>query len=628
MIEASALPDAHTETARLAALRRYAVMGTAPEPAFDRTARLAARLFRVPVAAVTFLDEDQQWFKACVGVDLQTMPRATSFCERVLHAPRPDVLVVLDTQADVRFRDLPVVVNAPHVRFYAGAPLTTPDGHTLGTLCLYDVEPHAAFTDEDRAALRDLAEGVVSELELRRTLAEQAQERQVHAAVIDAAHDGMILLNDEGRVIAWNPAAETLLGYTRAEALGQDLTALFIPPEYHRAHLDGLQHVVTHREYRTRRAELPALRRGGQGFPCEFTLTPFEVDGVLRFTVLLRDLTAAVAAREALSASHTLLRTVVDSVPESIYVKDLERRYVMINAAGAAQIGQPMDAILGRTNEDLFPRDAATAARTRDDHVLRSGAVLTYELTDQLGNGAQRTHWFTKVPTRDAAGGITGLVGVAIDITERQAAEAIIRAHNAQLTERVEAAQLEILHRLARAAEYRDDDTGEHMGRVALTAAGLARELGLSEAAVRLIEQTAPLHDVGKIGVSDGILLKPGRLTPEEFEIVKSHATIGANILAGGHSPAVRMAEVIARTHHERWDGSGYPHGLAGEAIPIEGRIVAVADVLDALTSERPYKRAWSFEAALAEIRAQAGQHFDPQVVAALERLTSRTAAD
>ncbi|MFC4454251.1 HD domain-containing phosphohydrolase [Deinococcus sonorensis] len=612
-------PVAHPtcDADRLAALARYAILGTAPEAAYDRTARLAARLFRVPVAAVTFLDETQQWFKASVGMHLTVMPRATSFCQRVVQ--RQEVLVVPDTLADARFQDLPVVANAPFVRFYAGAPLVTPDGFTLGTLCLYDTQPRADLTPDERATLQDLAESVMTDLELRRTLAEQARERHIHAAVLEAAHDAMLLLDAAGRVMAWNPAAEAMLGYTRAEALGQELVELMMPPASRMEFRDA----VAGGTMTERRREVPAQRRTGEGFPCEFTLSPTEVDGSVVHTVTLRDLTDIVAAREALGASHTLLRTVLDSVPESIYVKDLERRYLMINAAGAAQIGLPIDAILGHTDEEVFPPQTAAASAVRDRAVLE-GQALSYEVTDHLPGGAGRTFWSTKVPTRDAAGQISGLVGVAVDITERQAAEAVIRAHNAHLTERIEGAQLEILQRLARAAEYRDDDTGEHMSRVAVTAAGVARELGVPEATVRLIEQTAPLHDVGKIGLSDGILLKPGRLTPEEFEVVKSHVIIGANILAGGDNALVRMAEEIALTHHERWDGSGYPHGLRGEAIPLPGRIVAVADVLDALTSERPYKRAWTLEAALEEIRAQAGRHFDPQVVEALSRIVAR----
>jgi putative two-component system response regulator len=201
-------------------------------------------------------------------------------------------------------------------------------------------------------------------------------------------------------------------------------------------------------------------------------------------------------------------------------------------------------------------------------------------------------------------------------------------AHNANLEELVaertldlEQARLEILERLALAAEYRDDATQEHAWRIGRTCFLLALGLGLPAVEVELIRRAAPLHDIGKIGIPDAILLKPGKLTDAEFEQVKTHTTIGAEILSGSSNSLLRMAERIALTHHERWDGHGYPSGLAGEHIPLPGRIVAVADVFDALTHERPYKHAWSIAEAVAEIFHQGGMHFDPAVVSAFVRL-------
>jgi putative two-component system response regulator len=185
-------------------------------------------------------------------------------------------------------------------------------------------------------------------------------------------------------------------------------------------------------------------------------------------------------------------------------------------------------------------------------------------------------------------------------------------------------AQTEILERLARAAEYRDDDTGQHAQRVGVLAAALADAMGLPAAQVALLRQAAPLHDVGKIGVSDAILLKEGPLTPTEVAEMQAHTTIGARILAGGKSPLVQVAQEIALTHHERWDGTGYPHRLIGERIPLVGRIVAIADAFDALTHIRPYKNAWSLEDALIEIQAQGGKQFDPAVVTAVLHLSKQ----
>lgn len=190
-------------------------------------------------------------------------------------------------------------------------------------------------------------------------------------------------------------------------------------------------------------------------------------------------------------------------------------------------------------------------------------------------------------------------------------------------TGELEATQVEILERLALAAEYRDDDTGEHTKRVGKTAAQIAEVLGWQAGTVELIRRAAPLHDVGKIAISDSILLKPGKLTPEEFERMKTHTILGAKMLSGGRFPLLQLAEQIALTHHERWDGTGYM-GLCGEAIPISGRIVTVADVFDALTSERPYKKAWPLQEALEEIQRQSGRQFDPCVVEAFLRIINR----
>ena len=202
--------------------------------------------------------------------------------------------------------------------------------------------------------------------------------------------------------------------------------------------------------------------------------------------------------------------------------------------------------------------------------------------------------------------------------SENRALEERVRERTQELEEYqldLKESQLEIIVRLARAAELRDDDTGHHTQRVGLTSSLLAQSLGLTEDQVELIRRAAPLHDVGKIAIPDAILLKPGALTPDEREVMKTHCIMGAEVLSGGHSELVKTAEVIALSHHERYDGIGYPHKMGARNIPIEGRILAVADVFDALTHKRPYKGAWSIDAAVAEISNQRGRQFDPEVV-------------
>ncbi|MCK8097252.1 two-component system response regulator [Pseudoalteromonas sp. 1CM17D] len=208
----------------------------------------------------------------------------------------------------------------------------------------------------------------------------------------------------------------------------------------------------------------------------------------------------------------------------------------------------------------------------------------------------------------------------AVDYITKPISPAIIRARvkthlSLVQAEQLKQAHVDLVHRLGRAAEYKDTDTGEHIARMSQYSKLLALEFGMGEQQAELLRQAAPMHDVGKIGIPDAILLKPGRLTPDEFDHMKQHATIGAQILANSSSPLLQLAHKLAIEHHEKWDGSGYPNGLKGEQISVEGRIVAIADVFDALTSKRPYKEAWGVEEALEHMQAQAGKHFDPHLI-------------
>jgi len=208
-----------------------------------------------------------------------------------------------------------------------------------------------------------------------------------------------------------------------------------------------------------------------------------------------------------------------------------------------------------------------------------------------------------------------------LELLQALADTTAVAIENVHVYEELESARVETLRRLALAAEYRDDTTHEHTGRVARTASLMAERLGLPAHDVALIREAAPLHDIGKLSVPDAVLLKPGDLNADEFEVMKEHTTSGAAILAGSRSEVLRLGEEIALTHHEWWDGNGYPRRLREDDIPASGQIVAVADVFDALTHDRPYKQAWPLEAAVAEIRRLGGTQFSPRVVEAFETL-------
>jgi putative two-component system response regulator len=197
-----------------------------------------------------------------------------------------------------------------------------------------------------------------------------------------------------------------------------------------------------------------------------------------------------------------------------------------------------------------------------------------------------------------------------------------VRDHNAVLEQRViertaelASTRLDVIQRLGRAAEYRDNETGLHVIRMSRYCEELALAIGMDGATATLLLNASPMHDVGKIGIPDNILLKPGKLDATEWETMKTHSVIGAELLSGSGNPMMDLAREVALTHHERWDGSGYPGNIAGEDIPISGRIAALCDVFDALLSARPYKKVWSHQDALDLIRSESGKHFDPELV-------------
>jgi putative two-component system response regulator len=271
------------------------------------------------------------------------------------------------------------------------------------------------------------------------------------------------------------------------------------------------------------------------------------------------------------------------------------------------------------TVDFVHPDDLEVTTTEHDSLATRSRETVGFRNRFRAADGSYR--WLEWSATTSSDGVI---YATARDITAQHEAEQQLATHAqlleaavAERTRELEHARAETLLLLARAAESRDDDTAQHTERVGKIAADIATQLELGWEQIMLLREAAPLHDVGKLAISDTILLKPGRLSAQEYEVMKTHAAQGALLLASGESPVLRMAAVIAESHHERWDGTGYPNRLAGEAIPLVGRIVAVADVFDALTNDRPYKSAWPVEQAIAELARGAGSQFDPQVVAA-----------
>ncbi len=254
-------------------------------------------------------------------------------------------------------------------------------------------------------------------------------------------------------------------------------------------------------------------------------------------------------------------------------------------------------------NDPCLPPIVILTAQHGRDYLLRA---LAAGARDFIGKPFDRTELLMRVRNL-----LDAQLGHRMLYQQKEVLEEMVRIRTAELKQ----TRLSVVQRLGRAAEYRDNETGNHIIRVSQISALLATKLGADAAYSELILHASPMHDIGKIGIPDHILLKPGKFEPQEREIINTHTVIGARLLDGDDSDLVRLAREIALSHHEKWDGSGYPSGLSGDAIPQSGRIVAVADVFDALTSSRPYKKAWTIEAAIAFVQENAGKHFDPKIV-------------
>lgn len=340
-----------------------------------------------------------------------------------------------------------------------------------------------------------------------------------------------------------------------------------------------------------------------------------------QFEVCLEGVFLAVFA-PILAITGSLIRQSADRASETLRkhlsntplgVIELSDDYEIIVWAGAAPsiFGIPSEIAVGVNLFDLphiffRPEDAGQVHQLLEELEAggRNRAVHHTRMESKDGEpGHSRWFWST---TLDYRGGHSRFLVLVEDITDRVRAE-----------EELEQSRTELIERLVRATELRDEDTGAHISRMAHYCEALARAIDMEERERRMLLLAAPMHDIGKLGVPDEILKKEGKLQPEEFEAIKQHTLIGSNILAGSRSELVRMAEQIALTHHERWDGSGYPHGLQGEEIPLVGRICSICDVFDALTSRRSYKEGWSVSEAAQELDRLSGTHFDPALVKA-----------
>lgn len=327
---------------------------------------------------------------------------------------------------------------------------------------------------------------------------------------------------------------------------------------------------------------------------------------VALLAVLVRVRRRMVAQANALADQQARARAVIEHAPDVLLLVDGDGTVRYHSPSAEELMGLPTTQLSGAiVMRGVHAADRKALERAFAEMEADPGRPRSFVCRVRRADGTRRI-----VEARgtnllhDPA--VQAIVINARDVTDRIRAE-----------EKAREAELEVLERLAAAGEARDDDTGQHTRRVGELAARIGEALGLAHDEVDLIRLAAPLHDVGKIGIPDSILRKPGRLTSDEFAVMQTHTLIGAAMLADGATRHMRMAETIARSHHEWWNGTGYPDGLAGDAIPIAARVVAVADVYDALMHARPYRGAWKRERVMAELRRKSGTHFDPRVVEA-----------
>ncbi|WP_282189067.1 PAS domain S-box protein [Azospirillum sp. SYSU D00513] len=614
------------EHLRLAELRWYGILDTAATPSFDRLTRLASASLEVPIALISLVDGDRQWFKSRVGLQVCETGRDIAFCAHAILGD--EVLVVPDARDDARFSGNPLVTGDPKIRFYAGAPLVSPSGHRLGTLCVIDTRPRHDFCARRKAILADLAASAMEAMETHRRNSEGIGNaaRQVRRLAtnlndtFEAAPLAMVTTLIDGTVTGWNGSAEAMFGWTKEEALGRMLP--FVPEaergfsRHHAGETLAGKHV--------RGLEVRRLRKDGSWIDVRIATAALrdEHGRAVEILVILEDVTDAKRTKAALEEKRASLDALLSTTVDAVVTADQDNRITGWNPGAEAIFGHSAGEAIGSPLalvQPAHPQGIHLAGLFEE--VRTGGASLPRSVVESPGLRRDGSEFHMEVALSSWTGGSRRFFGAIIrDVTTRKRADTDLAdakrrvdAMNVRLT----ATQEEVVRRLCTAAEFRDDDTGQHVVRIAHLAHRLAINSGADSDFADQLREAAPLHDIGKIGVPDTVLLKPGKLDPEERKVMEEHVGIGWRILRGSDVPLLELAAEVALTHHEKWDGTGYPAGLKGEAIPLSGRVVAVTDVFDALLSRRPYKEPWSLERVLNHLRAEAGRHFDPRLVSA-----------
>ena len=412
------------EGKRLEALRRYEVLDTLPERALDELTELISQICEVPTALISLVDEHRQWFKSRVGEESTELPREVSFCAHALHLN--ELLVVPDATLDERFAHNPLVTQAPPIRFYAGAPLRSPEGYVLGTLCVVDRVPRHLNPLQLRA-LRVLGDQVMAHLELRRHTRKLQESEERSRAIIESALDAIITIDHKHVITEFNPAAQKMFGHSKEEALGRDLAELIIPPSQREAHRQGMKRYLQTGEAMVldRRLELTALRSDATEFPVELTATRLGSSDPPQFTAFLRDITERQKTEFALRESEDRLFRVFQNSPVGLAIhRWSDHSFVDVNAAFTSLTGWSKEEVFGRSTAEIGLMSPETAKAIRAE-LASKGNLRNFDAKIQARDG-KTLHLLAGIEFVELLGE-KHAVSTFVDVTDRKRTEARFR---------------------------------------------------------------------------------------------------------------------------------------------------------------------------------------------------------